>query len=1074
VVALVGRDRPAAVLRAEIDRTLESHGGLVLVTGEAGIGKTVLVADAAEQARRHGALVATGTCWDREDAPGYWPWVQVVRGLQRASGPVEWAEARATAGGELALLLGEASAGRRPGAAGDGGFGLLDAVTTLLVTVSRGRPLVVVLDDLHWADAPSIRLLEFVVRHAWFERLLLVGCYRDVEVEAPGHPLGSLLAPLIARATTVPLTGLERDDVGVLMARTAGREPPDGMVAEVHRRTGGNPFFVDQTAHLWHTTGSLQVITPGVRDAIQRRLGLLDDALLELLTAAAVLGPEFHRQVLAAAAGVPGDTVDALLGEAVAARLVVPLDGGAWGFVHDLVREALYACLDDAEARQLHAAVVVALERVPALAGHAAPASVAHHAYHAVPEVAPADAAALLEAAGRYAAGRLAFAEAVGHHRRALELVPGDRPRLRAAVALQLGAAQQFAGELAACFQTYSDLAGLARELDDPELLARSALRLRGAVWLADSGEWSQVASELVNEAHAKLLDGPQARGQQADLARERELAARAVELARSSGDDEALWDGILARHDALWGPGTARDRQVLVDELTALAHRTSDRYSELFAAMLRLMTLLELGDPRCLREFGSFVALAERMDSALSRDLGRWAQGTLAALEGRFDDARALIDASHRAHRQRFANQPPDDWTAQRYQQQWTIDLLQGRLGVADEPPRSAADAGHAFYRLLEAIEAVHRGDVDTALAYHSEVAANLSEATMTGAFPLRWVAPLWLRFEAEVAAASRDPELCDDARAKLSPLVDQWAMLFGDTPHGPFVHWLAMLDAAQERWDEAVEGFTAARAAADRIRARPASVRARAQLAEALLGRGAPGDAQAAADLLDEVEQEAVALAMHPVVQRARQARARLAGPAVSRRGTTRSGEHGAANAFRFDGQVWALTFQGQTVHVPDAKGLHDLQVLLGRPGVDVRAVDLLDPLGGDPARATGSDPVLDEQAKAAYRDRLAQLDEQIDQALERRDDRRAAALDRERRALIDELRRATGLGGRSRRLGDASERARKAVSERIRDTLRRLDRRHPSLARHLRASVSTGATCRYQPPIDTSWAL
>ena len=128
-------------------------------------------------------------------------------------GPAEWAEARATAGGELALLLGEASAGR-PATAGDGGFGLLDAVTTLLVTVSRARPLVVVLDDLHWADAASIRLLEFVARHAWFERLLLVGCYRDVEVEAAGHRLGPLLSPLLARATTVPLTGPDRGEVG--------------------------------------------------------------------------------------------------------------------------------------------------------------------------------------------------------------------------------------------------------------------------------------------------------------------------------------------------------------------------------------------------------------------------------------------------------------------------------------------------------------------------------------------------------------------------------------------------------------------------------------------------------------------------------------------------------------------------------------------------------------------------------------------------------------------------------------------------------------------------------------------
>ena len=436
------------------------------------------------------------------------------------------------------------------------------------------------------------------------------------------------------------------------MARTAGGEPPDGMVAEVHRRTGGNPFFVDQTAHLWRTTGSVQVIAPGVRDAIRRRLALLDDALLELLAAAAVLGPEFHRQVLAAAAGVPGDTVDGLLGEAVAARLVRPRDGGAYAFVHDLIRETLYAGLDDAEARRRHAAVVQALERVPELAGHAAPASLAHHAYHAVPEVAPADAVALLEAAGRHAAGRLAFAEAVGHHRRALELLPDDRPRGRAAVALQLGAAQQFAGDPAAGAPTYAEVVGLARELDDPELLARAALRLRGAVWLADSGEWSQLATELVDEAHAKLVGGRRARGQPTALARERELAARAIELARDAGDDEALWDAVLARHDALWGPGTARDRQVLVDELASLADRTSDRYSELFAAMLRLMTLLELSDPRCRREFQAFVALAERMDSAFSRDLGVWARGTLAALEGRFDDLPRPAGPTRRADR--------------------------------------------------------------------------------------------------------------------------------------------------------------------------------------------------------------------------------------------------------------------------------------------------------------------------------------------------------------------------------------------------------------------------------------
>jgi hypothetical protein len=462
------------------------------------------------------------------------------------------------------------------------------------------------------------------------------------------------------------------------------------------------------------------------------------------------------------------------------------------------------------------------------------------------------------------------------------------------------------------------------------------------------------------------------------------------------------------------------------------------------------------------------------------------WAQRTRAALEGRFDDARALIDEADAIDTQRFGDQQADDRTAIRYQQRWTIDLLQGRFDATGALPRPAEDDGHPYGRLLAAITAVQRGDTDHALRYHAEVAAHFSEVTATGAYPFRWVAPLWLRFEAEVAAASRDRVLCDGIRAKLAPLTGQWAVLFGDTPLGPYAHWLALVDAAQGRFDQAVDGFTAARDAADRLGARPASIGARAELAAALCGRGAPGDAQAAAGLLDAVEPEALELGMLQVLQRARQTRAELAGtdggtPSIAGRFAAvsggRAGQAGTGNVFRFDGQVWTLGFAGRTVHMPDAKGLRDLHVLLGRPGVDVRATDLLDPQGGEEVRAAGrmgGDAVLDDTAKAAYRRRLAELDERIDHALDGHDDRRAAELDQERQALIDELRRATGLGGRSRRLGDRAERARKAVLERIRDTLRRLDRAHPELAEHLRASVSTGASCRYQPPTSTAWVL
>ncbi|MFC6072432.1 ATP-binding protein, partial [Microbispora bryophytorum] len=441
---LIGREHPAAMLHAEIARAVGSHGGLTLVAGEAGIGKTTLVTSAAEEARRLGALVLSGSCWDSDNAPGYWPWVQVLRGIRRCAAPGEWAAAEEAGGAGLAALLGES-----PGGDTAEGFLLYDAVTSALVAVSQSRPLVVVLEDLHWADTASLRLLEFAAQHTWFERVLLVGTYRDVEVESADHPLRALVLPLVTRATTVTLTGLERDEVGALMTRAAGRNPSADLVAEVHRRTGGNPFFVEQTARLWRSGGSVTTIAPGVRDTLLRRLSLLPAPVVDLLVTAAVLGREFHRQVLATVAAAPVLQVERLLDQAMAARLVVAKGGAAKGgvaggeefaFAHDLVRQTLYESLDEKAASRRHAAVVRAVDRSPALAEHVLPADVARHAYLAGDHVEPAHAVDRLLTAARAVAARLAAEEALGHYRRALELAAaGGEPRRRVVIALELG-----------------------------------------------------------------------------------------------------------------------------------------------------------------------------------------------------------------------------------------------------------------------------------------------------------------------------------------------------------------------------------------------------------------------------------------------------------------------------------------------------------------------------------------------------------------------------------------------------------------------------------------------------------
>ncbi|MFG3106267.1 ATP-binding protein [Streptomyces tendae] len=1089
---LVGRAHPAAVLDAAVARTLSSHGGLVLLTGEAGIGKTVLAAQTAAHAGRSGALIATGTCWDRPDAPAHWPWTQVLRGLRRAMTAEAWEAARAEAGPELGPLLGE------PGgpAHGGEGFGLRDSVSTLLVAAARRHPVVVVLDDLQWADPQSLELLEFVTRHAWFERLLVIGAYRDVEVEVAGHPLGPLLSALLSKATPVTLTALDADEVRTLLARTAGREPSAATAAEVHRRTGGNPFFVEQTARLWRSTGAVDLIAPGVRDAVGQRLRLLPEAVSGLLAAASVLGPEFDREVLVEMTGQPERSVAALLREAVTARLVVPRDEpGRLGFVHDLVRETLYEGLTGEALAGWHAAAAEALTALPKSAARAAPGEAAHHAYRGVERLTAPVVVGMLRAAAAEAWDRMASKEAGVHLSRALTLVPRSDGRRWATMALDLGSARHHAGDEAAALRMFQEAAVVARALGDGALLTRAALRLRRAVWMAHPPEVERLATELVNEAYAALFGA--AGSARSDLDRERELTERAAELARRAGDDEALQDALMTRHDALWGLGTAPQRQAVAEELSAVATRCGDRSVALLASLLRAMALLEQGDPASRTEQRSALAGAGHEEGA--PDTVLWSEVAFAVLEGRFEAAWSALDRAEAAERGRREAGARGDSATMLFQQRWTLEVARGRFDAADE---LVAGVGPPQAGLLLGVTAAERGD--TAAARH-----HVSRIGAVGAGPSRWFEPLWLRLRAQLAAADGDRAEREQVRAELAPLAGGWLTMFGSSVDGPVDYWAALLDAADGDWRAAVDGLTAAERAAEAMGAAPWVARVRRALAEALAARGGPGDAERSATLAASVANSALAsipasasvaastsvadpasvAASTSVADPASVAASASVADAAEAPGPVSPSQAGPGavaddeavagdavrNVFRFDGQVWTLTFSGVTTHLPDAKGLHDIRRLLDRPGREVSAAELLAAENGAPVRAAdllGADPVLDERAKAAYRARITRLDESIEAALARGDDGRAAELDRERAVLIDEVRRATGLHGRPRRLGDQAERTRKAVTERIRNALRRLDRRHPALAQHLRESLVTGSACRYAPREPMRW--
>ncbi|MGC5540692.1 AAA family ATPase [Streptomyces griseus] len=1137
--ALFGRDHPVGVLRSEIVRATDSHGGLVLVTGEAGIGKSTLVTDAAHEARRRGALVVGGSCWDSDTTPGYWPWVQVLRGLRRSATAAEWAAAQEASDGRLAVLLGDparvvtggsdgpgpstlsapgaaaggpdsgAAQGGEPGTAtgtsppGDGSpghgspgggfpgggapegpeaFGLFDAVTTALVTVSQSRPLVVVLDDLHSSDPASLRLLEFAAQHAWFERLLLIGTYRDVEVEAPGHPLQQLILPLVSRAaSTLTLTGLGRDEVGALMTVTTGREPAPQLVDEVHRRTGGNPFFVEQTARLWHSGAPVSTIPPGVREAVRQRLALLPEPVVSLLTSAALLGREFRRQVLAVVHGAPVPHVERLLESAVVARVVVPRPSGQYAFAHDLLRETLYASLDEAEAREAHAAAVRALDAHGGIGDAVGPGELARHAHLAGGALERDRRIDLLLAAARDASGRLAEEEAVGHYRRALAVASGEDPDLRRAALIGLDLAGQLrhAGEGAEAQRLLDGAVARTRELDDPELLARVAITLYRDGSMGGGHDAS--TRDLLLGAH-RGLTGKEGQENLSDDRLAQELAIHIMALARGGSDDEALAFSLWARHDSVWGLGSAVERIELTDEMTVIGRRTRHQDMELHATSMRWVALLELGDPAFVDQFRTFVRLAEQTE------LPRFALGIavdtslIASLQGRFAEATTAL-------RDEALDPENNDHAAfgfMGHHLRWALHLLQGHFAEAEEVLGRLPASGYPYPGLLESVTAVEQGDATPALRLIAE------QTDRDGPYPRAFM-PLWLRLLAQTAAVTGDRRLIARAEDELTPYTGQWIVsLYGCDIGGPVDLWLGLLAAARDDQDAAVAALTEAAASSDRLGARPWAVRARLGLARALLaGSGAAGsgtegggDAGRARRLLDEVIREAGELDLSHLEAEASALRA--APPTAPRTvavsdasadpGTDASADPGAAE-FRRNGPVWQLRWDGVTVHVPDAKGLRDLHSLLGLPGADVPAVQLLAPEGGElvvAAGQLGGDPVLDEEAKRRYKERLARLDAEIDRAAARDDTRQVETYDRERQALLDELRTAAGLGGRTRRLGDQTERARKTVTARIRDTLRKLETLHPALAAHLKASVTTGTTCAYRPERSPDWRL
>ncbi len=497
----VGRARAMETLRGGLEDALAGRGRLLLLVGEPGIGKTRTADELAATAAQRGARVLTGRCYEGDGAPAFWPWVQILRAaIADRERPVLATELGPGAA-DVAQLVPELCerisglAAPAPLAPEQARFRLFDAIATFLERASRTQPLVLVIDDLHWADKPSLLLLQFVAREMRAAHVLIVGAYRDVELKRQ-HPLAEALGelqrePLCERIT---LRGLDADDVARFIAATAGREAPPAMVSAVHEMTEGNPLFVGEIVRLLAAEGGLErasqgtawriSLPQGVREAIGRRLNGLGEECNRVLTLASVIGREFGLRVLERIADVPGERLLELLAEAVDARILTETASvGRYAFSHALVRETLYEELATPVRVRLHRRVGEVLQDAYGASPEPHLAELAHHFFQAAPGGDVERAVDYAARAAERSVRLLAYEEAAGHYERALQALDigasADEER-RCALLLRLGDARSRAGERTVARATFERAAEIARALGRADQLARAALGFGG------------------------------------------------------------------------------------------------------------------------------------------------------------------------------------------------------------------------------------------------------------------------------------------------------------------------------------------------------------------------------------------------------------------------------------------------------------------------------------------------------------------------------------------------------------------------------------------------------------------
>jgi len=673
----VGRRGELQLAHDALSGALAGRGRVIVVSGEAGIGKTRLAQEVATLALRRGMLTLWGRCLEEPGAPPFLPWTRAMQACLQACRDERLPALLGSGAAAAVEIVPELAERLPPGtvvpAIGEGDqarFRLFAAVAHFWRQVATLRPLLLVLDNLHWADASSLRLLAFIAQDLGECRILLLGACREADLSRQ-HPLAATLAELLntRQFCRLPLKGLSLDETERMVAAASAVTPPPAAIATMHRRTEGNPLYLVETLRFLHqgpygddphaAAALVETVPSGIRAVIGQRLNQLSASCCALLAVAACIGRDFDLPLLAELAGAGSEA--ALLGtldEALAQRVIEILPPGPhYQFSHALIREVLYDELPAARRVALHGRIAESLEARHAGDLDAVLAQLAYHAAAALPAGSPARALDIAQRAAARAVALMAYEEALRCYRLALQLqerwLPAERAR-HGALLLALGAVQMHAGENDASATTFLEAAALARTLGDADLFAQAALGFENNGWrISRPGEQ---AAALLEEAlaapdrfdaalridllaalcRAFIFCGRQP---QANAAQR-----RAVALARELAMPQPLFKALAAIVPARDDPAQLDERLRCAREAFEVAERAG--HMEWVDALTGWYfgDLVEKGELDAARPLAQVHArVADAIRQPFMQAMGLASLTLLAAYEGRFADAERL-----------------------------------------------------------------------------------------------------------------------------------------------------------------------------------------------------------------------------------------------------------------------------------------------------------------------------------------------------------------------------------------------------------------------------------------------